>query len=204
MVTVLKHHGIKGMRWGVRRYQNYDGRYTQAGLAKYKESLADRDKAKEKYKSMKKEGGYTKHELKRQKAKVKLANKQADRRYNLLKTDKLADKGRVRYEEGERILERNSNTRKIRKVSGYTMAAGTIAAKYPREIAIGVGAVTSSLGLSTNNPASMSKKIIAMKTIGTIMTVAGGLGATAAQGKMMVDSHKNKQISSYYSHRYAR
>ena len=103
MVNVLQHHGIKGMHWGVRRYQNYDGRYTQAGLARYRESIADRDNAKAKYKTMKKEGGYTKHELKRQKAKAKLANKQADRRYNLLKTDKLADKGRVRYEEGESL-----------------------------------------------------------------------------------------------------
>ena len=27
----LAHHGIKGMRWGVRRYQNEDGSYTDAG-----------------------------------------------------------------------------------------------------------------------------------------------------------------------------
>ena len=27
----LYHHGIKGMKWGVRRYQNKDGSYTQAG-----------------------------------------------------------------------------------------------------------------------------------------------------------------------------
>lgn len=32
----LKHHGIKGQRWGVRRYQNADGSYTKAGLARYK------------------------------------------------------------------------------------------------------------------------------------------------------------------------
>lgn len=199
MVNVLQHHGIKGMHWGVRRYQNYDGRYTQAGLARYRESIADRDNAKAKYKTMKKEGGYTKHELKRQKAKVKLANKQADRRYNLLKTDKLADKGRVRYEEGERILERKSNTRKIRNASGYTATAGAIAAKYPNEVASGISSVFKILGL--NSPTLNSQ---AIRTAGSLMVVGGGLGATAAQGKMMVDNHKNKQISAYYSHRYAR
>lgn len=30
----LAHHGIKGMKWGVRRYQNEDGSYTAAGLAR--------------------------------------------------------------------------------------------------------------------------------------------------------------------------
>lgn len=29
----LEHHGIKGMRWGVRRYQNYDGSLKSAGKA---------------------------------------------------------------------------------------------------------------------------------------------------------------------------
>lgn len=27
----LEHHGVKGMKWGVRRYQNKDGTYTAAG-----------------------------------------------------------------------------------------------------------------------------------------------------------------------------
>lgn len=31
----LQHHGIKGMKWGVRRYQNSDGSLTQAGKRKY-------------------------------------------------------------------------------------------------------------------------------------------------------------------------
>ena len=31
----LEHHGIKGMKWGVRRFQNADGSYTAAGRARY-------------------------------------------------------------------------------------------------------------------------------------------------------------------------
>ena len=31
----LKHHGIKGMKWGVRRYRNTDGSLTPAGKKRY-------------------------------------------------------------------------------------------------------------------------------------------------------------------------
>ena len=33
--TFLEHHGVKGMKWGVRRYQNEDGSLTSAGKKKY-------------------------------------------------------------------------------------------------------------------------------------------------------------------------
>jgi len=33
--TYLVHHGIKGQRWGIRRYQNDDGSLTPAGVRRY-------------------------------------------------------------------------------------------------------------------------------------------------------------------------
>lgn len=52
----LQHHGIKGQKWGVRRYQNEDGSYTSAGAKRYSE-------AKETYKNAKKEYGKAQREF---------------------------------------------------------------------------------------------------------------------------------------------
>ena len=52
MQNELYHHGIKGMKWGVRRYQNYDGSLTSAGRRK----LAKLDKEYEKVTGGKKTG----------------------------------------------------------------------------------------------------------------------------------------------------
>lgn len=51
----LYHHGIKGMKWGVRRYQNADGSLTNAGKKRAEHKLnklfEKSDKAISKYKS---------------------------------------------------------------------------------------------------------------------------------------------------------
>ena len=46
--SYLKHHGIKGMRWGIRRYQNPDGSYTDAGMKRYFNSDGTRTRAGQK------------------------------------------------------------------------------------------------------------------------------------------------------------
>lgn len=41
----LYHAGIKGMKWGIRRYQNPDGTLTEAGKARYYKYIKSPDKA---------------------------------------------------------------------------------------------------------------------------------------------------------------
>ena len=36
MIAYLAHHGIKGQKWGVRRFQNKDGSYTDSGKIRYR------------------------------------------------------------------------------------------------------------------------------------------------------------------------
>ena len=37
----LRHHGIKGQKWGRRGYQNKDGSLTAEGRKRYADSIAD-------------------------------------------------------------------------------------------------------------------------------------------------------------------
>lgn len=44
--SALKHYGVRGMRWGVRRYQNKDGSLTNAGKKRYDRDVRENNAKK--------------------------------------------------------------------------------------------------------------------------------------------------------------
>lgn len=132
--SYLEHHGIRGMKWGIRRFQNEDGSYTRAGLARYhydeeryNEAKANRDSARNAYR----EGTGGKGAYLDSKAKLKAAKKQLSKAYDQVKKDKKADEGRRLYESGRRITA--SNISENWKQFGVA-AAGNIAAAKLRKM----------------------------------------------------------------------
>lgn len=50
--TELYHHGVKGQKWGVRRYQNSDGSLTAAGRRRYAKELGQLKAEKKRLRNM--------------------------------------------------------------------------------------------------------------------------------------------------------
>ena len=105
MDEYLSHYGIKGQRWGIRRYQNYDGSYTQRGLARYNKA-ADAYKDKKTKLEEAKRSGKT-NAIRSARSEVREAAKKANKAYDQLKYDKRADEGKYLRKKGRTI---NGNT----------------------------------------------------------------------------------------------
>lgn len=118
----LYHYGIRGMKWGVRRYQNYDGSYTKQGMARYRQAESAYNTADKKVKTARqayKSGRGSKSAIKLAKADRSGAKKKLSDAYTQLKKDNAADKGKELYRQGKTITGSNN----IKKIGAKKAAA---------------------------------------------------------------------------------
>ena len=84
----LYHHGIKGMKWGVRRYQNKDGSLTNVGRKHKRNPTKGWSKDAKAARSMKKKGvkGMSNAELKKVNERKRLENEYRNLNPSKIKT----------------------------------------------------------------------------------------------------------------------
>lgn len=111
----LAHHGIKGMKWGVRRWQNNDGSLTPAGYDHYgvEKYKSDYEKAKNDLRKTKLYGGNT--------------NK-AHAEYNYRKKEYSDVKARSAFKSQKSIPKRQQTLIEKYKKEGYTQEEAEVAA----------------------------------------------------------------------------
>lgn len=176
----LYHHGIKGMKWGVRRFQNYDGTYTKNGLERYNKADEKYQKAKQKQKEAKERLRSSvnnpranmldlKARYNRAKGEARDANFERHKAYKKLKEDYRADKGKELYAKGRTI---NGNKKR---------ATAAMAAWYLGEFAT----------YSLYSSGKLSG--------GATMNINRGIRAATALGLGKI-AYDNRNLRSYYAH----
>lgn len=94
----LEHFGIKGMKWGVRRFQNEDGSYTDAGK-KRRGIFGDVKDKYNKYRKKRKRNKKIANELREERRKLQ---EKADKKYDIKYRERMKDaedETRRRFEE---------------------------------------------------------------------------------------------------------
>ena len=160
MEDELYHFGVKGMKWGVRRYQNEDGSLTSLGKKRDK-MLSDRKTAKKhSTTSNMVKAEYSRREFEDAKTRLKLENqkKKSKRQQDLEK--KYIDQGFAKNEAEIKAYNR-AKTETILKVAGgiaLASAAAYVAYKHYDKVTDRVFEKGSEIGRLTNNGSEPTNK----------------------------------------------
>lgn len=124
--TYLSHHGILGMKWGIRRFQNEDGSLTSAGRRRYDYDIDASKKKYELYKEQYKKYGGTRNKT----------------YMNLAKDEYKNDKIRQKLSEEKNLSKHRSNLESYYKQQGMSDEEAAIASyKQARKEKIIAGAL---------------------------------------------------------------
>lgn len=207
----LMHYGVLGMRWGVRRYQNSNGSYTQAGLQRYRkaesqykeahkkrvkaandhniatyrgkiDTTASRKEQRRQHRALRKESYNNYRITRKDEQDAKLA---LDRSYHQLKNDAKADKGAEHYRDGKTIT---GNYKKTAMGAASVVAAAKGTAFLARTLSGGEGDV-----FVVNHP----KAALGIGAAYIAITLGGG---SIVAGKAIKRHKENEQLRAYYGH----